>query len=318
MNKNMSIGSFALALALACPFTYAADPAPNPISNFLTSLQKIAAGPKGVQADNNRNQAGQASPPNITGSESDDIMRSVAEEHGAYGQAAVTTTWCKLYFEDDGKILLAQKTGKFMEAGIQAKLRAANVAACALNGYGAPLAQAKDDVGHLLAISSINLSRAGMSDDDTVLHAKYAMTLLKLNEEANQSYISAVENAYWPKGAVVASQAFVAMTSKDAATKYQENTFAFQRQYTNKTMQIKGRVQKITGSANRATINLEGIVKKDINDQGWQDIVQCNVKNKDALDDAARISKGDTITVQGVFVPGVVPGVSLDDCRLLR
>lgn len=314
MEKNVVVRSFTLAFLLSCSFAHAADPAPNPISNFLTTLQKIATGPAGSQTDLNRNQADQTQPPQTGSSESDDIMRSVAME----AHIGVSSYLCRIFLQDDGKILLAQKTGKFLEAGVAAQSRASNIAACALGGFWSPLNQAKDDVGHLLAISSINFSRTGVLTDDSVLHAKYALVLLKLNEGANQTYISELETAYWPKGAIADSQASLAMTAKDAVAKYQENSFGFKRQYTNKTIQIKGRVQKIAGSENSATIVLEGGVKKNINDQGWQDIVLCNVKNSAALDDASRISKGDTVTVQGVFVPGRLPGVSLDDCRLMR
>lgn len=108
------------------------------------------------------------------------------------------------------------------------------------------------------------------------------------------------------------------MTAKDAATKYIANSFAFLRTYSNKTLQIKGRVQSINGHDDRASVTLEGIIQKDINDQGWQHIVACNVQSKDALDDVARISKGDMITVQGIFTPRTLPGVSLDDCRVVR
>ncbi|QKY03745.1 hypothetical protein G3257_16770 [Janthinobacterium lividum] len=307
VRNNTVISTLSLALIFSTPFASAIESDSNPISNFLGALQKIADGPGAAPAKRAE------SPSDM---KSDDVLQSIANEHGADSRASSGT--CRYLLDDDGKMLIAQKTENFHQVSILAQIRAANVAACSLRGAGASIAQAKNDVGQLLTISALNANQADMVTENTLRHAKYAIILLKLNATANQNSISALENVFWPKGPVADSKAFAVMTAKDAATKYIANSFAFLRTYSNKTLQIKGRVQSINGHDDRASVTLEGIIQKDINDQGWQHIVACNVQSKDALDDVARISKGDMITVQGIFTPRTLPGVSLDDCRVVR
>lgn len=305
------LSAAAIIVASLSPMQVSAQQS-NPLSDLLGTIKKIAAGPNGTQKE-----AAQAAPAGqevgAGDASTDDIMRSIASDFTYKANAS----FCEFYPKQDDQILLAQKTGKYNDAGIKAKLQASYEAACALGNHGSTLAQAKGDVGTLLAISALNFHRGGMVTDDTVLDAKYAKALLKLNEGTNRQLIAQLDETFWPKGPTADARAFATMSGLEAATKYQQNTFSFERTYAGKTLQIKGRVQNITGSDSRAAMTIEGI-KRGVDQQGWQDIVRCEIKDKAAVDDAAQISKGDAVSVQGVFKKGPLPGVSLEDCRLVR
>jgi hypothetical protein len=311
--RNLPILSASALAFIACAPMQASAQQANPISNLLGTLQKIAAGPSGVPA-----QAALPVPARqdtgATDASTDDILQSV----GAARLHQVDASSCKFYRELSSKnMALAQRTERYYDAAISAGNQAANEAACAIQGYGMPLAQAKTEVGILLAISALNTYKADKVFDQTVRDAKYAKALLALNPAANQQWIQQLDEAFWPRGPVSDANAFASMSGLEAATKYQKNTFAFERGYGGKTLRIKGRVLNITGSDARASIMLEG-VKKDVDQRGWQDSIRCEIKDAAALDAAAQISKGDTVSVQGVYKKGLLPGVSLEDCRPVR
>jgi hypothetical protein len=306
-NTSSCLCAAALAAAILAP-RHAAAQQPNPILDLLGTIQKIAAGPAAVQQDAKLSPAGQAG---VEDAPTDDIMRILASD----STYTATKFACSLNGDKGNEIALAQRTGKFLDAATRAKLQAKYVAACALNHKTTPIAQAKQQVGVLLGIAALNYHRAGMVIDDTVLDARHAIALLKLDAGANSQQIELIENAFWPKGPTVDTKIFAAMSALEAATKYQKNTFAFERTYIGKTLQIKGNVLNISGSDAHASIRLEG-VKKEPDQRAWQDSVQCDIKDKDTMDAAARISRGDVVTVTGVARKGIVGGVTLADCRL--
>lgn len=306
-NTSSYLYAAVLSAGILTPM-HAAAQQPNPLLDLLGTIQKIAAGPAAVQQD------AKLSPSKEGGAEdapTDDIMRVLASD----SKYTATKFACSLNQDRTNDIALAQRTGKFLDAATRAKLQAKYEAACALNQKATPMALAKQQVGSLLGIAALNYHRAGMVTDDTILDARHAIALLKLDAGANSQQIELLENTFWPKGPTVDLNIFAAMSALEAATKYQKNTFAFERTYTGKTLQVKGRVLNITGSDAHAFLMLEG-VKKDPDQRGWQDSVQCDIKDKEAMDAAAQISKGDVVTVKGVVKKGVVGGVALADCRL--
>jgi hypothetical protein len=129
--------------------------------------------------------------------------------------------------------------------------------------------------------------------------------------------ITQLDEAFWPRGPIADASAFETLSGFEAATKYQKNTFGFERAYSGKTLKIKGRVLNVTGSDASATIMIEG-VKRDVDQRGWQDSIRCDVKDKAALDATVQISKGDMVSVQGVYKKGLLPGVALEGCRPVR
>lgn len=303
----------ACAIALSCVVLGSGNASAqqaNPFSELLGTIQKIASGPgllKTPQTDKPDTQ--------IVGGNAatDDIMQVVSSNY----RHKANTHSCKFYQSQSDEIGVAQRTGKFLDAATRAKMQASLEAACALQGFGPPLAQAKIQVGTWLAVASLNYHNAGMVIDDTVLDAQHAVTLLKLDAAANAAMIAKLENTFWPKGQAASARPDESMTALEAATKWQKNTFAFERDYLGKTLQVKGRVLGIAGSEKSAFVRLEGI-KRDVNDRSTRDTVDCEIKDDTEMDAAAQISKDDIITVVGAVHKGLLPGVALTDCRIVR
>lgn len=213
------------------------------------------------------------------------------------------------------------KMGEYGMAGGDALLQAQTVAACALKNKGMNMSQAEKTAGFLLALSAISKHKAGLDTPANIITAQNALTLLKLDASGNQDIISQVEKSgvIPAKAPTSAVSPYVKMTAYDAATKYNGNSFAFKKEYTGKTLRVSGEIQRIGGSEKDAFIVLAGVRKADRNDEGWNDVVQCTIKEENAMKDAMNISTGQKISVQGIYNPGQFGiGVSLQDCKIVN
>ena len=279
----------------------------SPLSNLLGAISDLGKTLGNPNTGNQDQAKSDTSAPN-------EIMRLLASQQ--------MFPYCR---EDFAKKQLDQaigkyKMGQYSMAGADALIQAQTVAACALKTPGT-IPQAENTVGLLLAVSAISNHKAGLDTPETIITAQDALTLLKLDASGNQDMISQVE-----KSGVIPAKAptsekspYVKMTAHDAATKYTGNGFAFKKEYSGKTLRVSGEIQSIMGSEKSAFIVLAGVHKPNHNDENWNDVVQCTITEENAMKDAMNISKGQKISVQGIYSPKQFQsGVALQDCRIVK
>lgn len=305
MNKAKLVVVLPLALSLISLPVNADN---NPVSNLfgaIADLGKTLGNPNTGNQDLAKNDT---SAPN-------EIMRLLASQQ--------MFPYCKEDFvkKEIDQTISKYKMGEYSMAGAGALLQAQTVAACSLKNQGMILSQAENTAGFLLAVSAISNHKAGLDTPETIIRAQNALTLLKLDASGNQDMISQVEKSgvIPAKAPTSAASPYVKMTAHDAATKYTGNIFAFKKEYSGKTLRVSGEIQSIGGSEKSAFIVLAGVRKPNHNDEGWNDVVQCTITEEDALKDAMNISKGQKISIQGIYSPmQFQTGVSLQDCRIVN
>ncbi|MDP3514962.1 MAG: hypothetical protein Q8S20_19650 [Sulfuritalea sp.] len=298
MNKTIVV---ACVLSMASMVVHADA---NPLSSLLGGLGKLG---NAIEQS-----GGQAASKGATNG--DEIMRQLASQD--------LSPYCNPSFTEKNIKATADKfrMGQYAMVGPEAFLIAQRVASCALKGTSITGSNEKNIVGQLLALSSIANHKAGVDSPETTIRAQNALTLLRLDAEGNKDLIAQVETsgALPEKVRMSSINATTKMSAFDLATKYQKNTPTFVREYSGKTLQVNGIIKSIAGDANRALIVLNGIPKSR-DEQGWQDVVQCQVTDAGALSDVMNIGKGGNVSVRGVYMKKQLDiGPSLYDCRIIR
>lgn len=225
------------------------------------------------------------------------------------------------FFQQEEQAALAKiKTGDLTSGGTDAKLNAEEIAVCAVKRNALPLVEAEQIAGENLAESAIALHRAGMDTPETITSAKNALTLLNIDASKNASLISALNSSgVLPEAPPTASSdASYTMTAADAASQLMANNFAFNHKYGGTTLKIVGKVRAVTGGRN-VFIAMDGVPQAD---PGINDQVTCTISNPAYTSAAMSISKGQRITVQGIYtVPAqswLQAGVGLQDCHIVN
>ena len=246
------------------------------------------------------------------------IMQALADSSITQQQS----TTCDLrFFQQEEQAALAKiKTGDLTSGGTDAKLNAEEIAVCAVKRNAVPLVEAEQIAGENLAESAIALHRAGMDTPETITSAQNALTLLKLDASKNASLISALDSSgVLPEAPPAASSdASYTMTAAEAASQLMANTFAFNHKYGGKTLKIAGKVRAVTGGKN-VFIAMDGVPQAD---PGINDQVTCTISNPADINAAMSISRGQKITVQGIYsapTPSwLQAGVALQDCHIVN
>ncbi len=296
----------------------------NPLSNLFGSI--IVLGNKHNNTASDNQNTADKSQDNSNSPSPNEIMRDLASKYDGIHGAHVPMTYsteCNKYInpgltEDIKKMEENFKMGHYAYVGGLGFEDANAAAFCAFANRTIATPSDESLVGFYLGWSVLANHKAGMDTPEGIRNAQYALILLKQDAQANKNLISLIENSgVIPDVPVAAENADFKMTAFNAATQYSGNSFAFKRKYTGKTLRISGVVERINGSDKSALIVLAGIHKKNPNDEGWGDVVQCTITEDGALNQAMNISKGQAISVQGIYKPDqYTSGVSLDDCRI--
>lgn len=284
------------------------------LSNIGKQLQR-QIGP----ADGSSQPASQPSNNSSTNAGSPkDIMQTLADSSTTQQQSALCEPE---FFQQEEQAALAKiKSGDLAGGGTDAKLNAEEIAVCAVKRNALPLVEAEQIAGENLAESAIALHRAGMDTPETIASAKNALTLLNVDASKNASLISALNSSgVLPVAPPTASSdASYTMTAADAASQLMSNNFAFNHKYGGKTLKITGKVRAITGRQN-VFIAMDGVPQAD---PGINDQVTCTISNPAYTNAAMSISKGQKVTVQGVYtIPAqswLQAGVDLQDCHIVN
>jgi hypothetical protein len=183
-----------------------------------------------------------------------------------------------------------------------------------------PLEKAYSDVGQLLATAVLAQQAAGVVDGQTAADAKNAMVLLKTNAAANQAMIAKLAaTGLVPELATKSGSHAIEMTAQQAVAAYKSNTFGFNSRYSGKELQITGPIENISGSGQSASVELQGYMPKNPQDQGFQDMVICQVGDPGQLQRVADLSKGQTVTLHGLYNPNaqyMKVGITLLNCAV--
>lgn len=183
-----------------------------------------------------------------------------------------------------------------------------------------PLEKAYSDVGQLLATAVLAQQAAGVVDGQASADAKNAMVLLKTNATANQAMIAKLAaTGLVPELATGSRSHAIAMTAGHAVAAYKRNTFGFNTKYSGKELQITGPIENISGSGQSANVELEGYMPANPQDQGFQDMVICQVGDPGQLQRIADLSKGQTVTLHGLYNPNaqyMKVGITLLNCAV--
>lgn len=248
----------------------------------------------------------------------DAIMQTLADSSITQQQSALCEP---RFFQQEEQAALAKiKNGDLAGGGTDAKLNAVEIAVCAVKRNALPLVEAEQIAGENLAESAIALHRAGMDSPETITTAKYALTLLNMDAVKNASLISALNSSgVLPEAPPTASSdVSYTMTAAEAASQLMANDFAFNHKYDGKTLKIAGKVRAVTGGKN-VFIIMDGVPQAD---PGINDQVTCTISNPAYINAAMSISKGQKITVQGIYtVPAqswLQSGVGLQDCHIVN
>ena len=322
MNKTKLVIVF-LPFALSL-LSLQAQAESNPLSNLFGSI--IVLGNKHNNSASDNQNTADKSQDNSNSPSPNEIMSDLASHYdGIHGvQVPITrSAECKEYInpdlkEDINKMEANFKMGHYSYVGGLGFEDANAAAFCALANRTISTPQDESLVGFYLGWSVLANHKAGMDTPEGIRNAQYALILLKQDAQANKNLISLIENSgVLPDVPVAAENPDIKMTAFNAATQYSGNSFAFKRKYTGKTLRVSGEVERINGSDKSALIILAGIHKKNPNDEGFSDVVQCTITDNGAINQAMNISKGQKISVQGIYKPDQdTIGVALDDCRI--
>ena len=279
------------------------------LSNIGKQLQR-QIGPVGGSSQPGNSSTAAGSPENI--------MQALADSSVTQQQSTVCDP---RFFQQEEQATLAKiKNGDLASGGTDAKLNAEEIAVCAVKRNALPLVEAEQIAGENLAESAIALHRAGMDTPETITSAQNALTLLNIDASKNASLISALNSSgVLPEAPPTASSdTSYTMTAADAASQLMANNFAFNHKYGGKTLKIAGKVRAVTGGKN-VFIAMDGVPQAD---PGINDQVTCAISNPADINAAMSISRGQKITVQGIYsVPAqswMQAGVGLQDCHIVN
>jgi hypothetical protein len=279
------------------------------LSNIGKQLQR-QIGPVGGSSQPGNSSTAGGSPENI--------MQALADSSVTQQQS---TACDPRFFQQEEQATLAKiKNGDLASGGTDAKLNAEEIAVCAVKRNALPLVEAEQIAGENLAESAIALHRAGMDTPETITSAQNALTLLNIDASKNASLISALNSSgVLPEAPPTASSdTSYTMTAADAASQLMANNFAFNHKYGGKTLKIAGKVRAVTGGKN-VFIAMDGVPQAD---PGINDQVTCAISNPADINAAMSISRGQKITVQGIYsVPAqswMQAGVGLQDCHIVN
>lgn len=226
------------------------------------------------------------------------------------------------------------KLGNFSTASGALKLGAEAIASCAVgpndipaNLQGAhwqrvPLDAAISQVGRALAFSALAAQRANIVTSVTITDANNAMQLLQSDPQANNATINQLKASGLAVTAIGAEtgNTVTTMMAADAVARYKANNFGFNSKYSGKKLQIRGQVQAIGGAGASAIITLLGYMPKNPQDQGFQDVVRCDVVDPTALQRVENLSKGQMTSVIGLYNPATSAlqvGIELQSCSVV-
>jgi uncharacterized protein (DUF1330 family) len=217
--------------------------------------------------------------------------------------------------------------GNYVNASSGYLMAAKNLAQCAVGPVGSrnvkriPLSQAINETGITLAMSVIADKAGGLVTQQTKINAKNAFTLLNANKTANEELIRNLKETGLVGDAApttVSNAKPVHMTAMDAVRAFKNNQFAFKSKYGGKILTISGTIQSITGSGQRASITLVGYKQADRKNQGFQDVVSCEVRDQAALSKVMNLKNGEATKVTGLFEPATQAlqvGIELQRCQ---
>jgi hypothetical protein len=246
----------------------------------------------------------------------DEIIRQLASQN--------MSPYCAASFlqKSIDQAMDAYKMGKFSTAAGQAKIQAQNISACSLKNGGVITPNDRSMVGQLLAVSAIGNREAGLNAYSNTVTALNAMTLLKLDAGGNQEIISQLEKsgALPQKAPVSDANSALTMSALDMVTKFQKNSFSFNRENKGKTLGVNGVIKNISGGENTVYITIIGVVRSNKDEQRHQDDVSCYITESNAMKTAMTIEKGKMVSVQGLFSPKPMADseIVLHDCRIVR
>ncbi|MDR9848686.1 OB-fold protein [Herbaspirillum huttiense] len=284
----------------------------NPLSSFLDAIGKVG---KGISSSSQ-----EESGPLV------DILKTYASANTSTlnaGAACEAVTRGYLVKKSETDLKLAS----YGAASAGYLLNAQDIAQCAVGPAGAsqvsriPVSQAIDQVGANLAMSVIAAKAGGLVIPQVTANAQNALALLEANKTANGDLIRKLKETglVGDDSPTTASSAeVIQMTAKDAVSDFKSNNFAFKSKYDGKVLAISGVIQNITGSGQRATVTLVGHKPADLNDQGFQDLVRCEVSDQAALSKVINLKRGQMVKVMGLYKPATQAfpvGVELQKCQ---
>jgi hypothetical protein len=200
--------------------------------------------------------------------------------------------------------------GRYMNVAIDAKLEAHYQAACYVENQGIPLVDAASNVGEYLATYVLFWHKIATPSASIFVSAKYSEILLKYSHTYPQ-LISDLYKSGLVKGPKlkVSNNAALNTTSISADEQYYSNSFAFNHRYINKTLELTGSIIFLdsSNSGNEVTIALQG---ERFNH------VYCNITNKNYINQAYNIKKGQSITIIGIYKPSIIFGMELNQCKI--
>ncbi|GAB1394097.1 hypothetical protein MASR1M60_22610 [Rhodocyclaceae bacterium] len=236
--------------------------------------------------------------------------------------------WCEHHTKSSVESAGADfKLGNYSMASTRYLQLAQSASGCAVGksvnpSLRVPVSQAVDVVGKYLGMSVIAAKAAGYRTPAEVNHARNALTLLSANATANADMIQKVKETGFvgdTTPAPASDMAPIPMTAKNAVSTYKSNEFSFERKYDGKVLRISGTIEKISGSGRRATITLLGhVASSEFDDQGFKDVVRCDVTDPAALDRVMNLKRGDETKVTGLYQPAkqvLKVGIELHGCK---
>ena len=177
-------------------------------------------------------------------------------------------------------------------------------------------------VGQLLALSALAAKNSGLLNERTSTDARNALLLMQSDAASNKQLIDQLVSAGLAGSSTASLNApTISMSASDAVARYKQNTFGFNTKYSGKVLRVNGKIQNIAGSGNTAVVALVGYMPKNIDDQGFQDVVRCSIADPDSLSAAADLAKGHAATLSGVYRPdsqAMNIGIELQNCKVVQ
>ncbi|WP_250516223.1 OB-fold putative lipoprotein [Caballeronia sp. INDeC2] len=310
-----------VALAIAIAVTSAPVMAQqNPIAGLLGAVQSLAHTLGGGASPQNSSDTAQ--PGNL-----DAIVTTYAQDAQGSGMnvyIACSPVTNQTIESGTNAALAKMRLGDYALASASLRLNAEWLASQAAGPKPCvSTASVYSRMGQLLALSALAARNGGLSTDATNIDARNALALLQSDPANNKQLIDQLGSSglVGSVNATAPATESVSMSASDAVTRYKQNTFGFNTKYSGKVLRMNGKVQSIVGSGQTAVVTLVGHTPKNIDDQGFQDLVRCDIGDPSSLSAAADLVKGQATTLSGLYKPdsqALKIGIELQSCRIVR
>ncbi len=207
------------------------------------------------------------------------------------------------------------------QAGAYAGHLARNIAACYIENPRSIVPSVRILHPTLPALAeklgiALTLETLGTGNTPVATHAKTFLQFAQINGIDTSGWMRKLKGD-GAEGLASDTAIDLSTTAVAAVAKRKANSFAFDQNYLKKVIRLTGKIQAISGEANSARITLVGNTTIPLSSQSFADSVSCTVEEPQALKKTATLSKGQSVTLRGIYSESFMGSINLTRCEIL-